>query len=129
MTSSNKNPFLCLVDAFLSRDVKVQYKEAFNKSTFLAIILELQIRPGAKIQGIKILETGEIKVSLRARAVEGEANLALMKFLSKELGVSLSQIGIISGVKSRSKRVQINYELKAQKNVLFYLQKLNSFLH
>jgi len=49
-----------------------------------------------------------LKIRVSAPPVEGEANAALEKLLSKVLGLSKSQIKVASGTTSRLKRVQID---------------------
>jgi uncharacterized protein (TIGR00251 family) len=50
---------------------------------------------------------GALKLKLTAPPVEGEANRAVIKFLSKLLNIPKSSITIESGLKSRDKRVLI----------------------
>jgi len=68
-------------------------------------ILTLRIIPRAAkntIQG----EYGEaLKIRLTAPPVEGAANTALLKFLSKQLMIPRSRIQILSGATARNKRV------------------------
>ena len=49
-----------------------------------------------------------IKVKVMAPPVEGKANEALIRFLSKELGVSPSSIEILKGNHSREKTLRIS---------------------
>ena len=58
------------------------------------------------------------KVALRARAVDGKANEALIEFLSEQLKVPKNAIHIISGQTNRSKVIEIDgvSELKAPTN-------------
>jgi uncharacterized protein len=53
------------------------------------LILELHVQPGA------------------ARAVDGKANEALIAFLAEHYGVPKRCVRIVSGLKSRQKRVEI----------------------
>lgn len=48
-----------------------------------------------------------MKVRLTAPPVEGEANRALIEFLSKLLKIKKSSFEIDAGVKSRDKRVRV----------------------
>lgn len=56
---------------------------------------------------IKKQEDGSYRVKLTAPPVDGAANEALIKFLSKELGVSKSKISILKGETGRKKIIQI----------------------
>jgi uncharacterized protein (TIGR00251 family) len=70
------------------------------------MIITVKVIPGASKEGIENL--GEAyKIRLRAPAVEGKANEALVRFLSLHFGVKRSQIEIIKGLKSRIKTVNI----------------------
>jgi uncharacterized protein (TIGR00251 family) len=62
------------------------------------------------IDGIDTLANGRtvIKVRVRAIADGGEANRAVIKLLSKALGVPLSAMRIAAGVTSRIKQVEID---------------------
>jgi len=48
-----------------------------------------------------------LKVRVRARPVEGEANAALLKLLAKSLGVSKSAVSLDRGGQSRTKMISI----------------------
>ena len=52
-------------------------------------------------------EEGRIKVYLKAPALEGRANEALVDFLAVHFNVRRSQIEIVKGLKSRQKVVNI----------------------
>ena len=47
------------------------------------------------------------KVRIAAPAVDDKANTALVEFLAEYFGVPRRNVSIVSGVKSRSKRVSI----------------------
>ncbi len=49
-----------------------------------------------------------IKIKVTAPPVEGKANEALIRFLAKELGISMSSIEIVKGRRSREKTVRIS---------------------
>lgn len=49
-----------------------------------------------------------IRIKLRAPAVEGKANAALRRFLSKELKIAERQIVLEHGHKSREKIIRID---------------------
>ena len=64
------------------------------------------VKPGASQE--KIVKTGanELTVYLRAKPHDGEANIALIKILSKYFKVPKTTIKIINGVRSRKKTVE-----------------------
>ncbi len=72
--------------------------------------IEVKVVPGAKKDFLKE-EEGRWKIYLRAPALEGRANKALIKFLSERLKVAKSQIEIIKGLKSRRKTIKISSKI------------------
>jgi uncharacterized protein (TIGR00251 family) len=71
------------------------------------LILELHVQPGASRTEFAGRHGERIKVRLVARALDGKANEALIEFLAAHFGVPRRSVTIISGAKSRSKRVAI----------------------
>jgi uncharacterized protein (TIGR00251 family) len=71
------------------------------------VILELHVQPGASRSEFAGHHGDRLKVRLAARAVDGKANEALVKFLAEHYGVPRSRVRILSGAKSRQKRVEI----------------------
>lgn len=74
--------------------------------------LAIRLTPGAaadRIDGWDMDAKGRrvLKVRVRARPVEGEANEALIKLLAKALGVSKSAVAIQRGGQSRTKMIDI----------------------
>lgn len=67
----------------------------------------VKVIPSAKVEQIQPALDGSLKVWLKARPKEGEANRALIKILSDYYSVPKSQINIISGLTSRNKVVEI----------------------
>ncbi len=72
------------------------------------MILELHVQPGAARSEFAGLHGSRIKVRLAARAVDGKANEALIEFLASHYGVAKRNVRILSGLKSRQKRVEID---------------------
>jgi hypothetical protein len=70
-------------------------------------ILRIRIKPNAKQSRIEQTDTGEWVVSLQAPPVDGQANQALIKLLTKEWGIAQSRIQIKSGQTSRHKLIEI----------------------
>jgi hypothetical protein len=90
----------------------------------LSIIVEIIAKPGAKKEKIAITDEGKIAVFVNDRAVEGQANKAILKRLSKGMGLSFSSLELLSGAKSKMKRVKISYSFTDHKNIDYYLDKL-----
>ena len=72
------------------------------------MILDLHVQPGASRSEFAGLHGSRIKVRLAARAVDGKANEALVAFLSDHFKVPRSSVRILSGLKSRRKRVEVD---------------------
>ena len=65
------------------------------------------MQPGAKRSEFAGMHGDRVKLRLAAPAVEGKANAALIVFLADYFQVPKRNVSIVSGVKSRSKRVSI----------------------
>ena len=71
------------------------------------IILTVKVVPRAAREGLAGVEAGALKVRLNAPPVEGAANRALIKLLAKLLGVAKGRLSLVSGERSRNKKVEI----------------------
>ena len=70
--------------------------------------LRIHVVPNAKIENVVGEHGGAIKINLRAPAVAGKANAALVDFLAKRLKVPVRRIVLLRGHKSRDKLVRID---------------------
>ena len=75
--------------------------------------LAIKLTPGAsadRVEGWGVDADGRpvLKVRVRARPVEGEANEALIKMLAKTLGVPRSSVALARGGQSRLKMIAID---------------------
>jgi uncharacterized protein (TIGR00251 family) len=70
-------------------------------------VFSVRVKPGGKKDEVTGVHDGALKLSVTAPPVEGKANRAVMKLLSRILGVAPSRIDIVSGESSRTKRVRI----------------------
>ncbi|MFA5188189.1 MAG: DUF167 domain-containing protein [Patescibacteria group bacterium] len=71
-------------------------------------IISVKVIPNSKINKIVEQKENFLKIKLTAPAHEGKANKALIIFLSQELKIPKSKIKIISGEKSREKKILIS---------------------
>ena len=74
--------------------------------------LPVRLTPGASVDRIDGWDADAdgrpvLKVRVRARPVEGEANAALIKLLSKALGVPRSAVSLDRGGQSRTKMISV----------------------
>ena len=72
------------------------------------MILELHVQPGASRSEFAGQHGTRVKVRLAVRAVDGKANEALVEFLASHYAVAKRNVRIVSGLKSRRKRVEID---------------------
>jgi uncharacterized protein (TIGR00251 family) len=69
--------------------------------------LRLWVQPRASRDEVVGVQGGAVKVRLTAPPVEGQANAALVKFLSRQLGVPRSAVELTTGAGSRHKVVRV----------------------
>ena len=71
------------------------------------MILELHVQPGASRSEFAGRHGERIKIRLAAPAADGKANEALIEFLAAHYRVPRRSVRIVSGLRSRRKRVEI----------------------
>lgn len=72
------------------------------------MIFEVLVKPNSK-KGPLILEhDGKLTVYLREKPIENEANVALVRLLSKHFNVSKSQVTLKSGQRGHKKLIEIS---------------------
>jgi uncharacterized protein len=72
-----------------------------------SVTLDVRVQPGSSKDEIAGIIDGALKIRLQAPALEDRANAALRDFLSTLLKTPKSAIRIVSGERSRIKRVEI----------------------
>ena len=72
------------------------------------VIFSVRVQPRASKDQIAGEMSGALKVRLRAPAVEDRANEALVEFLAQLLKTPRSAVRILSGERSRTKRIEIH---------------------
>ena len=83
------------------------------------IIFAVRVQPRASKDEIAGEIAGAIKIRLQAPALEGRANDALMEFLAQLLKTPKAAVRILSGERSRVKRLEIRGVTKQQIERLF----------
>jgi uncharacterized protein (TIGR00251 family) len=68
----------------------------------------VRLTPRAAIERVDDVVDGVLKVRVMAPAVEGAANLALIRLLADELGVARRDVRIVAGAGSRQKLVVVD---------------------
>lgn len=70
--------------------------------------LNIKVKPGSFKDEVSVDAEGILTIKLREKPIDGAANEALIKFLSKEFKLSKSSIVIEKGQTSRFKKIGIN---------------------
>jgi len=75
----------------------------------VAARLQVRVVPGAPRDAVDgVMADGRVKLRLRARAVEGAANAALVEFVAARLGVPRRAVRIASGAAARMKTLEVD---------------------
>ena len=87
------------------------------------LTLFIKVKPGSSRDEISIDVAGNWLVRIRERPIEGAANLYLVRFLAKELGVTKSAITIEKGKGSPFKKISLNMSQGEFENRIKELKK------
>ncbi len=71
------------------------------------MIYEVTVKPNSKKGPLVVANGNKLTVYLREKPIEGEANTALIKILSKHFRVAKSCIIIKSGARGRKKLLEV----------------------
>jgi uncharacterized protein (TIGR00251 family) len=71
------------------------------------LVLTLHIQPGARATRVVGPHADALKIQVHAAPIEGQANIALVKFLAKAFHVPASQVVLKQGSLGRHKVVEI----------------------
>lgn len=85
-----------------------------------SVKLEVHVIPGAAKNEIDGLFNGRLKVRLKAKPKDGEANRELKRFIAKILHIAKSDVEIIRGECSRDKVLQIKGVAEIELGKLLY---------
>ena len=79
-----------------------------------AAIVSVRVQPRSSRNEIQGEWQGALKVRLTAPPVDDKANAALCAFLAEQLNIPRSAVRILSGERSRTKRVEVRGVTAAQ---------------
>jgi len=82
-----------------------QSKYPFLQAVSTGVLIRVRLQPRSSRNQVEGVHEGSLKIRLTAPPVEGEANRALIEFLSDITGFRKSAFTISSGHKSRDKSV------------------------
>jgi uncharacterized protein len=71
-------------------------------------ILRVRVVPNAKSDSVVGMHGGAVKIKLRAPAVEGKANAALVRFLAEQMKLPRHAIVLQRGHNSRDKLIRVD---------------------
>ncbi|KAL8125253.1 uncharacterized protein LOC141716933 [Apium graveolens] len=91
-----------------------KYPACIRAVTPSSVAITIHAKPGSKLASITDFNDEALSVQIDAPAKDGEANAALLHFISSVLGVKRRQVSIGSGSKSRGKLVLVE-EVTLQK--------------
>jgi len=74
----------------------------------MLIRLKVRVIPNARKNEVVGFTGGEIRLKIKAPAVDGKANAALIEYLSELANVPRSRIAIKAGEKARTKIIEID---------------------
>jgi len=69
--------------------------------------LTIQVKPRSKVTELVSEPDGTLTMCVSALPIEGKANREIVKWISKKLGKSSSEVRILSGVHSKTKIIEI----------------------
>jgi hypothetical protein len=73
-------------------------------------IFRIRLTPNAKADQLVEQQNDFLKIKLIATPQKGKANQSLIKFLSQHFKIPKKNIAIISGEKSRDKKIQVLFD-------------------
>lgn len=72
-----------------------------------AALFEALVAAGAKADAITGTAGGALKISVKARPIEGRANRAVIEIVAARLGLPKTRVGLVRGATSRRKVLAI----------------------
>lgn len=73
----------------------------------MRVTFHLRVKPRASRDRLRVDHAGRLHLDLQASPVDGEANLALIRFLARRLRVPRDSIAIAVGSKGRDKVIRV----------------------
>lgn len=97
---------------------------AFYQLNAKGIVLNVLVRPNAAADKIEGLYDNLLKLRVSAQPLEGAANQAVIKLLSKAFGVPKTAIEIMAGHTGKHKRLQLHLSAEKIGAVLALLETI-----
>jgi hypothetical protein len=77
----------------------------------VAIVIEVKVVPSSGRSECKVEVMGNLKCYVKSAPENGKANKELIRLFARQLGISASDVDILSGETSRTKRIKINLNI------------------
>jgi hypothetical protein len=72
-------------------------------------VIIVRVQPSSKVdEFVGMMDNHVIKIKIKAKPIEGNANTALVEFLSKILDINKRDLEIVAGKNSRLKTIRIS---------------------
>lgn len=92
------------------------------------MFINLRATIKASNNSIRGLKNDELLVNVTAAPENNKANSAIIELLSKNIGIPKSSIGIVSGEKSRNKRIKIDLSDRKETEIDIIKKNLDDML-
>ena len=69
--------------------------------------IKIRVVPNSKKESIQQIDSTTYKIKVREKAIEGRANEAVLRLIAKHVGISMADVKIVHGFKSREKVISI----------------------
>ena len=70
--------------------------------------ISVKVQPGAKQESIEQIAPQDLKIKVRARAIEGQANESVRELLAEYFDVPKSAVQLIKGAKAKIKIFEVD---------------------
>ena len=69
--------------------------------------ISIRVKPNSKQDLVELIGENQYNVRVKEKAIEGRANNAVIKILSKHFGLPKSNISVVIGLKSKNKVIML----------------------
>lgn len=98
------------VSDYIKLGINLEFYGCLEKTLSSEILIAIHITPEASRSCLLGYDqwTKNLKIAVRAKAVGGKANNAVMHVIAELFGVSKNNISVVAGQKSRTKKIMIS---------------------
>ncbi|KAF5198746.1 hypothetical protein FRX31_011666 [Thalictrum thalictroides] len=106
-TKTKDNVIICSSSTTTTSSPTSNFPSSLRHVPPSSVAITIHAKPGSKIATITDVNDDAVGVQIDAPAKDGEANAALLEYISSVIGVKKRQVSIGSGSKSRDKVVLV----------------------